>query len=236
MKVSSLLAVFSNFEAAVAAATGVGTPSGFKELRQLFLGYEDQDVAPVVKRLLKQRDIHERRTNSPSIARLREALTKLETCLRSADGKKAADDVAKLAELLEGCGQVSVDEFVSEAREWLAEASRPKAKLEASPKPARPTRKKSTVLSVETLPPAEYATLLKRTAKDNTQFDQTVERLRADRRIKKADMRDIARLFLGYELAKKKGREDALAEIVAKQAVEARQEARGSVLDRLKPW
>jgi hypothetical protein len=68
------------------------------------------------------------------------------------------------------------------------------------------------------------------------QFDQTVERLRSDRGIKKADMREIARLFLGYELAKKKGREDALAEIAAKQAVEARQDARSSVLDRLKPW
>jgi len=236
MKVSSLIAVLSNFEAAVAAAAGVGALSGFKELRQLFLGHEDKNVAPFVKMLLKQRDIHGRRTNSLPIARLREALTKLGACLRSAEGEKAADDIAKLAELLDGCGQVSVEEFVSEAREWLVEASQPKAKLEAAVKPARPARQKPVALSAGTLPPTDYATLLQRTATDNTQFDQTVERLRADRRIKKADMREIARLFLGYELAKKKGREDALAEIVRKQAVEARQEARGSVLDRLKPW
>ena len=234
MKVSSLLAVLSNFEAAVAAAAGMGTPSGFKELRQLFLGHEDKDVAPLVKTLLKHRDIHGRKANSLPIARLREALTKLETCLRSAEGKRAADDVAKLAELLEGCGQASAEGFVSEARGWLVEASQPKTKIKAAPKPARPARKKPA--AVETLPPTEYATLLERTAKDSTQFDQTVERLRADRGIKTADMREIARLFLGYELAKKKGRGDALAEIVAKQAVEARQEARGSVLDRLKPW
>jgi hypothetical protein len=233
VKISSLLAVLGNFEIAVAAA-GAGTPSGFKELCQLFLGHEDKNVAPVIKTLLKQRDTHRHRTNSPPIARLHEALTKLEACLRSADGKKAADDVAKLAGLLEGCGQLSVGEFVSEAREWLVEANQPKTKIEATPKRAKPARKKPA--TTETLRPTEYATLLERTAKDNTQFDQTVERLRADRKVKKADMREIARLFLGYELAKKKGREEALAEIVAKQAVEARQEARGSVLDRLKPW
>jgi len=77
MKVSSLIAVLSNFEAAAAAAAGVGAPSGFKELRQLFLGHEDKNVAPFVKMLLKQRDIHGRSTNSLPIARLREALTKL---------------------------------------------------------------------------------------------------------------------------------------------------------------
>jgi hypothetical protein len=236
MKVSSLVVVLSNFEAAVAAAAGTGTPSGFKEFRQLFLGHEEEKVAPLVKTLLKQRDIHGRRTNSPPVARLREALTKLEACLRSADGKKAADDVAKFAKLLEGCGQVSVADLVSEAREWLAEANQPKAKPEAKLKSARPARKNPTLRPVETLSPTDYATLLKQTAKDNTQFDQTVERLRSDRKIKKADMRDIARLFLGFELAKKKGRDDALAEIIKKQTVEARQDARGSVLDRLKPW
>ncbi len=101
-------------------------------------------------------------------------------------------------------------------------------------KPARPAWKEPA--QIETLPPTEYATLLERAAKNNAQFDQIVERLGADRKLKTADMREIARLLLGYELAKKKGREAALAEIVAKQAIEARQEARGSVLDRLKPW
>jgi hypothetical protein len=41
MNVSSLLAVLNSFEAAVAAAAGVGTPGGFKEFRQLFLGHDE---------------------------------------------------------------------------------------------------------------------------------------------------------------------------------------------------
>jgi hypothetical protein len=235
MKVSALVAVLGNFENAVVAAAGVETRSDFKELRDLFLGYEDKNVAQFVDTLIKLRDVHGRRATSRSIAVLREALIKLETCLRSADGKKAADDVAKLAKLLEGCGQVSVHEFVTEAHEWLVEASRPKVKLRSNTKSARSARKKPAV-SVETLPPADYVSLLKRTVKDNAQFDQTIERLQADSKIRTPDMRDIARQFLGYELAKSKGRKDALEEIMAKQRIEARGNARGSVLDRLKPW
>ena len=67
-------------------------------------------------------------------------------------------------------------------------------------------------------------------------FDALVTRLGADRGIKKDDMREVARLYLGFEINKKKGRADLLAAIVDKQAVEARQDARGSLLDRLKPW
>jgi hypothetical protein len=234
MKVSSLLALLSNFEAAVAAATGTGAPNGFKEFRQLFLGHDEQNVAALVKTLLKQRDIHGRSRNSPPIAHFRETLIKLETFLRSADGKKAADDVAKLAELLEGCGQASIGEFVNEAREWIAEAGRPKLSVKTGA--AGRGRKKLAAPLIKTITPDDYVTLLNQTAKDNARFDQTIEQLRGDRMIKKAEMRDIARLFLGYELAKKKGRGDALAEIIDKQAVAARQDARASVLDRLKPW
>jgi hypothetical protein len=132
-----------------------------------------------------------------------------------------------------GWGQASVDSFVSEARVWLAEATQPKPKS----KSARAPRKPSTAPTVEALSPNEYASRLKQAARDNRQFDdELIERLRDDKRVKKADMREIAQLFLGYEIAKKKGREDALAAIVERQQVDARQDARGSLLDRLKSW
>jgi hypothetical protein len=119
---------------------------------------------------------------------------------------------------------------VSDARGWLAEASRPK------PKPGKPPRKKPFAPAAPALRPDEYASLLKDASKDNAQFDRVVEQLGGDKTIKKAEMRQVALLFLGYELAKKKGREDALTAIKERQRIEARQEARGSVLDRLKPW
>jgi hypothetical protein len=234
MKISSLLAVLRNFESAVAVVAGSGATNGLSAFRQLFVGHDQKNVAPFIDALIGQRDIHGRNPVSLPISNLCEALRKLEACLRSADAKKAADDVAKLVELLEGCGQPSVDDLVRDAREWLTRACQPKSKPKLAP--TSRTKKKPAAPVVEALPPTDYAALLKRTAKDNVQFDQVVERLRADRKIKKPDMREIARLFLGYELAKKKGREDALTEITEQQAVEARQDARGSVLDRLKPW
>jgi len=165
-----------------------------------------------------------------ALTETRSALLSLERALRNAEGKKGADDIAKLAQLLEGCGQTSVSEFVSDARAWLEETRKPKPTRE------RAAQKKSAAPATPALRADEYAALLKEAFKDNVRFDLLVERLRGDKKIKKADMREVARTFLGYELAKKKGREDALTEIVERQRIEARQQARGSVLDRLKPW
>jgi hypothetical protein len=234
MKVSSLVAVLSNFESAVEVAAGSQATDDFSALRQLFVGHDEKSVGTLIDALIKQRDIHGRRPNTPPVSTLRDALAKLEACLRSAEAKKAADDVAKLVELLQWCGQGSVDHFVSDAREWLAQVAQPKSR----PKRASVgrSRKKPSAAVVESLSPATYFDLLKRTARDNAQFDQVVERLRADRKIKKPDMREIARLFLGYELAKKKGREEALTDIIEQQTVGARQDARSALIDRLKPW
>ena len=232
MNVNSLLDLLSNFESAVEAAAKSGTLGAFTAFRQLFLGHEEESVVSFVNSLIKQRDVHGRGTNTPPIATLRRSLAKLEACLRSAEAKKAANDVAKIVELLEGCGQASIAALVSDARGWLVEASQP------NPKSNRANRasKKLVKHDVKTLRPADYATLLKQATKENAKFDQMIEQLRADRNIKKPDMREVARLFLGYELAKKKGRKDALTEIIERQTVEARQDARGSLLDRLKSW
>ena len=232
MNVSSLHDLLRNFDAAVTSAAGSETPAPFSIFCRLFFGYDDERAISFVNKLIKQRDIHGRGTNTPQVANLREVLSKLEACLRSAEAKKAADDVAKLVELLEGCGHASVDALVNGARGWLVDLNRPKPKTSRVSR----TQKKPVPAALETLPLADYAALLKQTVKDNTQFDQVIERLRADRKIKTPDMRDLARLFLGYELAKKKGREAALKEIIERQAVEARQAARGSLLDRLKSW
>src|SRR5438105_921693 len=133
MKVSSLLAVLGDFESAVATALGSEPPASFTEFRHLFAGHEAENVAPFVNKLIKQRDIHGRDTCAVPIASLCQTLTKLESCLRSAEAKKAADDVAKLVELLEGCGQPSIGELVSDARKWLMETSQPKSKIKSSP-------------------------------------------------------------------------------------------------------
>jgi predicted GTPase len=64
------------------------------------------------------------------------------------------------------------------------------------------------------LTPADYVSRLKKLARDNGQFDQTIEQLRAAKKIiKKPEVFEIAQGFLGRELGKKiKTREAALIE------------------------
>jgi hypothetical protein len=142
---------------------------------------------------------------------------------------KGADDVGKLAELFNGCSHASLSAFVDDAIVGLSEAAQPK------PKNSRRSAKPK-VGAAPSMPLSDYAAALSAAEADSAGFDMLVSRLRIDRTIKKPEMREIARLYLGYELAKKKGREDALDEIVERQKISARQSARGSLIDRLKPW
>ena len=230
MQVSSLLVVLSKYEGIVSLTSGSNEAAALRDIRQLFTGNEAESAIPFLNKLIKQRDQRGRGTNAPQVANLREWLTKLEELLRAAESKKAADDVAKLAALLEGCSQASVAELVNEARGWLASPAKPKSKSGST------TGRKSPGPAIESISPAQYAAELKGASCDNVRFDALVTRLGADRGIKKDDMREVARLYLGFEINKKKGRANSLAAIVDKQAVEARQDARGSLLDRLKPW
>src|SRR5258708_756715 len=121
MKVSSLVAILSNFEAAIAAAGNSRAPGAFKELGQLFVGHDEKNVVPYLNSLIKQRDLRSRGTNAPAITHILQALTRLEALLRSGEGKKGADDIAKLVELLDGCGHGSIGAFVNEEHRWSAE-------------------------------------------------------------------------------------------------------------------
>jgi UDP-N-acetylmuramoylalanine-D-glutamate ligase len=124
MKVSSLVTVISNFERVVAAVGGSEKSSDLNHLRELFVGHEEASVGPFINALIKRQASHEQDSSSPPIARLARILTELEALLRSADGKKAAEDVSKLVKLLEGSEHASVTQFVNEARRSLIEPAK----------------------------------------------------------------------------------------------------------------
>jgi hypothetical protein len=77
-----------------------------------------------------------------------------------------------------------------------------------------------------------YINELINNTRDNAAFDAVVATLRADKAIRRQEMRAIARAYLGYEIAKAKGRTDALRAIIERQMIEARQMARGRTIDR----
>lgn len=87
-------------------------------------------------------------------------------------------------------------------------------------------------------PVQKYTEQLSSVQRDNAAFDSLVEQLRNDRSITHADMKAIAENFLGTTFGKFwKTRGSTLDTIVNRQALNARQEARGASHDRqLKPW
>lgn len=79
---------------------------------------------------------------------------------------------------------------------------------------------------------------LKRLELDNSGFDALIARIRNDPSIKQPEMWAIAAQYMGYELAKSKPKSYILQQIINRQMVIARQEARGAVLGskNFKSW
>jgi hypothetical protein len=84
---------------------------------------------------------------------------------------------------------------------------------------------------------AEYAGQLRRLSTDNNAFDRLISSLRGDSRVHAGEMREIAKAYLGYEPGKSKSKSAVLQQIVDRQMLEARQTARGAVIDKWnKSW
>ena len=231
MKVGSLTALLRDFEALVEAAGGSKALQHIRELQGLFAGHENSTVAQFASRLSRGKESYQSAGTSQPIQRLQHVLTKLQALLISANGRQAASDIQALIGLLDGCDHASIDEFAEQAKGWAVLPSKRKPSL-----PKADGRKASSGEDLRHDLARGYADELRRASNDNSAFDQTVERLRRDKKVRTQEMREIAKTYLGYDIAKKKGRDDALAEIINRQALDARQEARGRSLDRLKSW
>jgi hypothetical protein len=72
-----------------------------------------------------------------------------------------------------------------------------------------------------------YVEKLRSSEGQNEVFDQVMRSLRADKQARVAEVREIASKYLGFEIAKKRNRGDALTTIADHQAFNARQIARG---------
>ena len=233
MKVRSLVAALGKLENLLRRA---GETDGSRSVNQfipLFQGYDGETVASFVTKLTKRKPPLGQATISPPVQQLRAVLTGFEEVLRDAEAPRSADDIAKLCDILDQCGQASIDQLVRDGREWLL----PTPKLLPAPKPVKTSRsKKAPAASVPTMAPSAYAASLTEATPDNARFDAVIEQLRADKTIKPGDMCEIARVYLRRDTVKKKTRTKALEDIISRQAVEARQDSRASLLDRLKPW
>jgi len=231
MLVGSLIALLRDFEALVETLGGSSQLSDIREFRQLLDAHEGSTVAQLAGKLAKGRERHQGRTVSTPIRDLQNIFAKLQTVLISANGKKAADDIAALIHILDGCDHASVRQFTEQAKSWIANSSKTKLRPLKEIK-----RKTGSGEGVRMELVRNYADALSQASEDNAAFDRAISSMTADKKVRAQEMREIAKAYLGYEIAKKKGRADALKAIVDRQALNARQDARGRSLDRLKSW
>ena len=231
MQVGSLIALLQGFEALSEAIGGSSQLADIRELRRLLDGQEGTTLAQLATKLAKGRAVPQIRPSSTPVRDLQNAFAKLQTLLVSANAKKAADDVAMLIRVLDGCDQTNLHQFVEEAKGWLANPSKGKPRSSKESKSGT-----SSVEDVRTELVRNYVSALSQTGEDNSAFDRIVSEIRANKKVRTQEMREIAKVYLGYEIAKTKGRADALKAIAERQALTARQDARGRTLDRLKSW
>jgi hypothetical protein len=148
---------------------------------------------------------------SPSVQRLRQFLLAVERVLSNAP-KDAGKDIVLLSALLESCHDETVRDFVTKVQD--------RCSAQNSKKPGAP--KDSKIVRTEVV--ETYVRNLQSFEQDNVAFDETVQNLKGDRRVREQEMKEIATRYLGYKFTKKKN--DAWQAIIDRQAVDARQRAR----------
>lgn len=231
MQVSLLIVLLQDFEALVQTIGCSSRADDVREFRRLLEGQEGTTLGQLTGKLAKGRSVSQIGAVSTPVRALQSTFAKLQALLLSANAKKAADDIAALARVLDGCNHPNIHQFVEEAKGWLANPSKRK------PSPSKESKKgTSSGDDVRAELVRDYVRALSQTSEDNSAFDQTISEMQANKRVRAQEMREIAKLYLGYEIAKTKGRADALRAIVDRQALSARQDARGRTLDRLKSW
>jgi hypothetical protein len=231
MQVRSLIALLQDFEALVQTIGCSSRADDVREFRRLLDGQEGATVGQLAGKLAKGRPVSQIEALSTPVRDLQSTFAKLQTLLLSANAKKAADDVAALTRVLDSCNHPNIRQFVEEARSWLANPGKRK------PSPSKESKKgTSSGDDVRAELVRNYLDALSQASEDNWAFDQTISEMQVNKSVRAQEMREIAKKYLGYEIAKTKGRADALRAIVDRQALSARQDAKGRTLDRLKSW
>jgi hypothetical protein len=211
MQVALLLKLLNEYSNLAEAFDSAAVAQDLRELTALFAGQERVTAEKLVGDLLRHKP-QLRGPESSATRRLREVLIQLQAVLAAAQCKAGAKNTDTLAVLLEHCHHGTIADFVDDAKSW-----RPQPKSRTS---------KSTGNESQDLVD-RYLKDLRDSENESSRFDEVVSKLAKDKRIRVPEMRMIASLYLGFELAKKKGRAPSLQAIVDRQALDARQIARG---------
>ena len=199
-----------NFEEAL-RISGSSASNDLAKVQQLFVGNETLTVSKLVTKIQKQLGTPEHNESSEAIARVQQLLKVLGELLGRAGARGVSADVAKFGEVLIGRRFESIGQLLEHLAQSANEA--------VAPNTGDPLR--TDVVN-------SHLEALKMSESHNAEFDRNISALKADKRVRTLEMREIAKQFLGFEIAKKKGRAPALQEIINHQTLDARQAARAS--------
>jgi hypothetical protein len=180
------------------------------ELQEFQAFLTEQGDRPVTKLItdLKKKLAPQGRVASEPVERLKVQLNSLSEVLLNAGAKVPANEISKVADALAGDFQ-----NVAQLVEHVLHQSEP-----------TPSQIAAGAVREEAV--QSYLNMLRNSEGDNAEFDRNIALLKADKRVRKEEMREIAKQYLGFEIAKKKGKGPALQEIINRQALNARQVAR----------
>jgi hypothetical protein len=206
MQIASLLKLLNDY---CSLLTTLGHPKAAQDLhalQNLFVGKDDLTVAKSVGAILKKKP-NQSGPESDPVHNLRTLLAQLEALLVAAQSK-GANDIEALRKLLEGCSHATIAQFVADANEWLNTTTIGKAG------------------DIRNDVVAEYLSDLRKAEHDNDGFDRVMKKLTKDKRARVAEVRELASQFVGFKPGKK-SKPILLQAIADRQALNARQTARG---------
>jgi hypothetical protein len=211
MQITSLVKLLSEYADLAASLGNPSAAQSLRELPRLFSGQESSTAAKFIGNLSKRKPT-DCKIESGTIGDFRRLLSNLRGLLLNAQCKGATGDIELLIDLMEGCTHSSVSQFVTATNSWIMTR-------QGGLKTGKSGLRKDLI--------ASYIDKLRSSEGQNDLFDQVMRSLRADKQARVAEVREIASKYLGFEIAKKKNKGDALTAIFDHQAFNARQIARG---------
>ena len=199
MQVGSLIALLQGFESLVETIGGSSQLADIREFRRLLVGQEGTTVAQLAGKLAKGRAVSQSRPISTPLRGLQNLFAKLQTLLVSANGKKAADDIAGLIRVLDGCDQANLHQFIEEAKDWLANPSKGKPRSSKESKNGTGSGE-----DIRTELVRNYASALSQTSEDNSAFDRIVSEIRVNKKVRAQRCARLPRCISDMKLQRRK--------------------------------
>jgi hypothetical protein len=198
-----------------------GARSILAGLPDLFEGARGKDVGSFLEKI-RRKPGEAMQRNFGQRGAAQKLLGTLASVFLLAGGKSAASDVEKLCAFLGDWGDAPIAQIIADAKASIAPAAMIQRSGGMTREPKPPKEIQASVVQ-------QYASDLRQTSAINTSFDEVMERIKKDKRVRLEELREIVGLYLGEPPRRTAKKTDLLKRIIDAQALDARQRARAGL-------